>query len=118
MSVGLILRERAKPRRSLTAWKERAKDVLSIPTDVTLEKGIGFAQATEIPKPSFLLSDQKPDQGNTGYSGMSRSTTAASKDSKGFGRQAQKQNGLMLSRPLQDSPEYSARESSGPQAVV
>jgi len=83
MLVGLILREKVKPRRSLTAWKERAKDVLP-PTVVA-----GFEKAQEFNGgvhdiPSRLLSIKHVLRDDTG---VSKSTTGSTGLRMGFGRQ-------------------------------
>lgn len=113
--VGLIFREKVKPRRSLTAWKERAKDVLPPPVLGGFEKGIEIGRAVGVEPPRFMANvfDTKPiPRDDTGDSGMSRSTTNASRTGLGFGRQGEKAaelKGFLLTRPLESLPRYVAK---------
>jgi len=83
MLVGLIFREKVKPRRSLTAWKERAKDVLPAPVLATTEKVVKFGQDHGVDPvrfvPDFLVRDGTGDTRTT--------VPTHSRPGLGFGRQ-------------------------------
>jgi hypothetical protein len=83
MFVGLIFREKVKPRRSITAWKERAKDVLPAPAVSALKMGQNFSENFHHQNPTQDIFDKIRSE-KTGDSGLSRSTTDPA---KGFGRQ-------------------------------
>jgi len=110
--VGLIFRAKVKPRRSITAWKERAKDVLPPPVLGGFEKGMEFSRAVGVEPPRFMSNvfDPKPiPRNDTGDSSMSRSTTTTSKSGLGFGRQGEKAaelKGFLLTRPVESLPRY------------
>lgn len=112
MLVGLIFREKVKIRRSFTAWKERAKDVLPPPVVGGFEKGMEFSRAVGIEPTRFVpnIFDTKPiPRNDTGESGMSRSTTTTSKTGLGFGRQGEKAaelKGFLITRPVEALPRY------------
>lgn len=79
--VGLIWREKGKSRRSITAWKERAKDVLPTRAVDGLEKGIEFGRNV------FAQHTRNDSVSSTAKSGL------------GFGRQGEKAaalKGLLL----------------------
>jgi hypothetical protein len=115
--VGLIFREKVKPRRSITAWKERAKDVLPPPVLGGFEKGMEFSRAVGVEPPRFISNvfDKPIPRNDTGESGMSRSTTNASKNGLGFGRQGEKAaelKGFILTRPVESLPRYVPKRAS------
>lgn len=123
MLVGLIFREKVKPRRSFTAWKERAKDVLPAPVTAGAGKGLEAARAFGFKPPhvveDFFNGPIRPE--HTGDSGISRSTTTTSKSGLGFGRQAEKAaaetegSRVLLTRHLGQLPKYTP-ETSGSSA--
>jgi hypothetical protein len=113
--VGLIFREKSKPRRSVTAWKERAKDILPPPVLGGVEKGMEFSRAVGFEPPRFMANvfDTKPiPRNDTGDSGISRSTTGTSRNGLGFGRQGEKAaelKGFILTRPVESLPRYAPK---------
>jgi len=115
MFVGLIFREKSKPRRSITAWKERAKDILPPPVLGGVEKGMEYSRAFGVEPPRFMANvfDTKQiPRNDTGESGMSRSTTTTSRNGLGFGRQGEKAaelKGFMLARPVESLPRYAPK---------
>ena len=124
MLIGLIFREKAKPRRSITAWKERAKDVLPPPVLGGLEKGIEFGRAVGFEPPRFMSNafdvPKHVPRNDTGDSGVSRSTTGTSKSGLGFGRQGEKAaelKGFLLTRPLESLPRYAPKPVSSEEHV-
>jgi hypothetical protein len=107
---GLIFREKAKSKRSVTSWREHAKGVLPTP----VQHGLGAAKtlsphlrswSSEKRKSVWFndsLSHKKSNESNDGlnrdFSGM------------GFGRRAEKAaalKGFMLAKPVQSSPKHS-----------
>lgn len=112
MFVGLIFREKVKNRRCLTAWKERAKDVLPTSVNATINQVNAAYQHSEKIRPIF-----------TGSSDVSVTST---KYEMGFGRQGEKDLKLgrlvedlkpaLLSRtPRQPAlPEYAGHEKHDP----
>jgi len=114
--IGLIFREKVKPRRSITAWKERAKDVLPPPVLGGIEKGMEFSRAVGVEPPRFMSNvfdtPKHVPRNDTGDSGMSRSTTTTSKSGLGFGRQGEKAaelKGFLLARPIESLPRYAPK---------
>jgi len=93
--VGLIWRESAKAKRSVTSWRDHAKSAL--PTHVA---DIDVRPMTSQP-PAFV-------------SNMFNSNTDEKPDSKagfGFGRQGEKAAGLkgfLISKPIESLPRYAA----------
>jgi hypothetical protein len=119
MLVGLIFRAKGKPRRSITAWKERAKDVLPAPVLGGFEKGMEFSRAVGVEPPRFMSNvfdtHQQIPRNDTGDSGMSRSTTGTSRSGLGFGRQGEKAaelKGFILTRPVESLPRYIPKPAS------
>jgi len=108
--VGLIWREKVKARRSITAWKERAKDVL--PTRVVngMEKGMEYGK-----NHIFVHHTGSSDESDGGASG-SASVASIAKSGYGFGRQGEKAanlKGFLLSRPAETLPRYSPSRKTG-----
>ncbi|KAF8900171.1 hypothetical protein CPB84DRAFT_1055413 [Gymnopilus junonius] len=95
--VGLIFRESAKSKRSVTSWREQAKSV--IPTH------IGPVNITPISSPPSFVSNL-----HTGSSGKSEVTMDKEKYAAfGFGRQGEKaaaMKGYLLTRPVESLPRY------------
>ncbi|KII88164.1 hypothetical protein PLICRDRAFT_41302 [Plicaturopsis crispa FD-325 SS-3] len=108
--VGLIFRESAKDKRSLTSWRAEKKGVL--PT--TIRDSRSFTNAP----PSFMSSrsssptlHEKADMSEFG------AYKASSHAGYGFGRQGEKAAGLkgfLISRPLESLPRYATRPPSNP----
>ncbi|EIN05307.1 hypothetical protein PUNSTDRAFT_122547 [Punctularia strigosozonata HHB-11173 SS5] len=102
--IGLVFRGSARPRRSIFAWRERAKDVL--PTNV----GVGPIRADLSSPPPFVSKvwdgvSEKIAEHSTGESG---------KSGYGFGRQGEKAAGLkgfLLTKPAESLPRYAPKPS-------
>ena len=116
MLAGLIWRDKSKPRRSFTAWKERAKDVLPAPVLSGVEKGMDYGRAVGVEPPRFMSNvfdtPKHIPRNDTGDSGVSRSTTGTSRSGLGFGRQGEKAaelKGFLLTRPLETLPRYAPK---------
>ncbi|PPQ80329.1 hypothetical protein CVT25_003612 [Psilocybe cyanescens] len=110
--AGLIFRESAKMKRSITSWREQAKS--AIPTHIGPVKIAPFASSVMSSPPSFVSNLY------TGSSDDSTHKPAAEKDSKfagfGFGRQGEKQAGLkgyLISKPVESLPRYMPKSSGG-----
>ncbi|KAF5329653.1 hypothetical protein D9619_008922 [Psilocybe cf. subviscida] len=108
--VGLIFRESAKSKRSVTSWREHAKSVL--PTHANIGP-------IKVPIPS-----SPPSFVSNLYTGSSFSS-ADTKDTKseerfagfGFGRQGEKAaalKGFMISKPVESLPRYIPKTSPNP----
>jgi len=104
--VGLIFRESAKSKRSVTSWREHAKSVL--PTHIG---PVPLSSAMSSPPPfvSHLY---------TGSSGDSKGSFGGKGDDEkkftgfGFGRQGEKQaaaNGYFVSKPVESLPRYAPK---------
>ncbi|KIJ69198.1 hypothetical protein HYDPIDRAFT_123409 [Hydnomerulius pinastri MD-312] len=114
MLLGLIFRESAKERRSITAWRDGPKDVLPshLPPAANLNRsasstsGQSFTSSTVYEEKSRDLSEF----------GAARSGSRAG---YGFGRQGEKaagMKGFLISKPLETLPRYAARPTSAPSA--
>jgi len=124
MLIGLIFRQKVKPRRSFTAWKERAKDVLPPPVLGGFEKGMEFGRAVGVEPPRFVSkvfdTPKHVPRHDTGDSGVSRSTTGTSKSGFGFGRQGEKAaelKGFILNRPVESLPRYAPKPVSSEHSI-
>jgi len=107
--VGLIFRESAKSKRSVTSWREHAKGVL--PTRVA---GIDIGPINFSGPPSFV--SNLYTGGSVG--GHSKSSSDGGDDLKGkyaafgFGRQGEKAaglNGYLISKPVESLPRYAPK---------
>jgi len=110
--VGLIWREKVKSRRSITAWKDRAKDLLPTRAVTGVEKGMEFGRSVF----SQHTGTTEEDDESTTRSGSVSSTTKAS---LGFGRQGEKAaelKGYLLSRPAETLPRYAPKPNGGSRA--
>ncbi|KJA17876.1 hypothetical protein HYPSUDRAFT_999469 [Hypholoma sublateritium FD-334 SS-4] len=102
--AGLIFRESAKSRRSLTSWREHAKGAL--PTHVA---GVKIPPFSPMSSPPPFVSNLY-----TGMTNSSRATDEETKDEKkfagfGFGRQGEKAaalKGYLISKPVESLPRY------------
>ncbi|KAF8802296.1 hypothetical protein BYT27DRAFT_7173515 [Phlegmacium glaucopus] len=118
--LGLIFRESAKSKRSVTSWREHAKS--AIPTHVA---GIDVRPITASSSPSLVSKlytggstpTYSPTVGRMGS--ISKEETTASADDKfagfGFGRQGEKAAGLkgyLISKPVESLPRYMPKPSS------
>jgi len=108
MLVGLIFRESAKSKRSVTSWREKAKS--AIPTHVG---GINISPVT-----SSVLSSAPPSFVTHLNTGSSNGTSIPDKEkfaSFGFGRQGEKAAGLkgyLISKPVESLPRYMPKTTS------
>jgi hypothetical protein len=106
MLLGLIFREKAKDKRSITFWRAEAKGIL--PTH--LDNRPVFVNAT----PAFG-GTEKIAQDFGGANTFRSMSDASSRAGYGFGRQGEKAAGLkgfMISRPVESLPRYAAKPSS------
>jgi len=97
--VGLIWRASVKPKRSLTAWKERAKDVLPPPVTGLMSSNQPFMSGV------FTGSDRP----------MSPEEVLATRPGFGFGRQGEKKaalKGFLLAKPVESLPRYASKPTS------
>ncbi|KAG5646184.1 hypothetical protein DXG03_004237 [Asterophora parasitica] len=101
--VGLIFRQSAKSKRSITSWREHAKSAL--PTHVA---GVDVRPAMDAAvshAPSFVSSMWGGNGEKTPATGSMKST----KSGLGFGRQGEKAAGLkgyLISKPIESLPRY------------
>jgi len=101
--IGLIWRQSARSKRSVTSWKDHAKSAL--PTHVA---GV---DVRSVSPPQFMSNmfpggDEKVREMYTG------SSTQTSKSSNGFGRQGEKAaalNGYLISKPLESVPRFAPK---------
>ncbi|KAH7872601.1 uncharacterized protein C8R40DRAFT_474720 [Lentinula edodes] len=105
--VGLIFRQGAKSKRSITSWREHAKSAL--PTHVA---GVPVAPIVTH-APSFVSNvfGNEKERHSTASDGSEASTTS-SKASLGFGRQGEKaaaMKGYFISKPLESLPRYAPK---------
>ncbi|KAF9528738.1 hypothetical protein CPB83DRAFT_893986 [Crepidotus variabilis] len=101
--LGLIFRESAKSKRSITSWKDHAKSAL--PTHV------GPVDVSSVLKspPPFVSQLTGNSFGSKASFGSDEKSSFAS---KGFGRQAEKfaeAQGYLLQKPLETLPKYAAK---------
>ncbi|EGN95761.1 hypothetical protein SERLA73DRAFT_113455 [Serpula lacrymans var. lacrymans S7.3] len=109
MLLGLIFRESAKARRSITSWRSEAKSVL--PTTTNLDRA-----ASSSSSPSYVSSiyAEKQAAGPTEFGAM---RNGSGKAGYGFGRQGEKAAGLkgfLISKPMESLPRYAPRPTSAP----
>ncbi|KAH7914028.1 hypothetical protein BJ138DRAFT_1144757 [Hygrophoropsis aurantiaca] len=113
MLLGLIFRESAKSRRSITAWRDESKGVLPtahITTPVDLNRA-----ASSSSTPSFSSSIYAEKTRDLAEFGAGRSNSGRA--GYGFGRQGEKAAGLkgfLISKPLESLPRYAPRPTSAP----
>lgn len=111
MFLGLLFRESAKSRRSITSWREEAKGVL--PTtdlrsnlDLNRSGSSGSGQSST----SSTICDEKT-RGVSEFGAVRNGSRAG----YGFGRQGEKAAGLrgfLISKPVESLPRYAARRSA------
>jgi len=107
MLLGLIFRESAKAKRSITSWRAEAKGILPSSTD----KRPVFVNATPIV--SSLFSQEKGQQVHVSRETVSdaHSFRNTEKVGYGFGRQGEKTAGLrgfILQKPEESLPRYAS----------
>ncbi|KAJ4481127.1 hypothetical protein J3R30DRAFT_3464524 [Lentinula aciculospora] len=105
--VGLIFRQGAKTKRSLTSWREHAKSAL--PTHAA---GVPVAPIVSHAKSfvSNVFGNEK--ERHSTASDDSEATTASSKAGLGFGRQGEKaaaMKGYFITKPLESLPRYAPK---------
>lgn len=106
--VGLIWRESAKSKRSVTSWREHAKSAL--PTHVAgVDVRPAMSAATSV-APSFVSNmwGGKDEKAHASETGSARSGL-------GFGRQAEKAAGLkgyLISKPIESLPRYAPAKTT------
>lgn len=102
--VGLIWRESAKAKRSVTSWRDHAKSAL--PTHVAGVDVRPAMSAASSTAPSFV---------SNMWGGNDKARTSESGSAKsgfGFGRQGEKAAGLkgyLISKPIESLPRYAAK---------
>ncbi|KIM48668.1 hypothetical protein M413DRAFT_437852 [Hebeloma cylindrosporum] len=107
MLLGLIFRESAKPKRSITSWRAEAKGIL--PT--TSDQRPVFVNATPIV--SSVFSQEKGQQVHVSHETVTdaHSFRSTEKAGYGFGRQGEKAAGLrgfILQKPEESLPRYAS----------
>jgi len=107
MLLGLIFRESAKPKRSITSWRAEAKGIL--PT--TADKRPVFVNATPIV--SSMFSQEKGQQVHVSHETVTdaHSFRSTEKAGYGFGRQGEKVanlRGFILQKPEESLPRYAS----------
>jgi len=106
--VGLIFRQGAKSKRSITSWREHAKSAL--PTHVA---GVDVRPIISN-APSFVSNVFGNDKERN--STASDNSTASGKAGLGFGRQGEKaaaMKGYFISKPVESLPRYAPKSASG-----
>ncbi|KAH8831111.1 hypothetical protein DL96DRAFT_1695035 [Flagelloscypha sp. PMI_526] len=99
MLLGLIFRQGAKIKRSLTAWKDHAKSALPTHVGPVPVQPVASAASSFI---SAKFGGEKHDDTHS-------TTSSATMSSMGFGRQVEKaagMKGLLLTKPLDTLPRY------------
>lgn len=117
--LGLIFRERAKSKRSVTSWRDHAKSALPThvgPVDVRpAGRYMSEKVSSTFNSGSFSTPPSFVSHLNTG------STTASSEDGRrapksfGFGRQGEKaaaMKGFLIAKPVESLPRYAPRPAS------
>ncbi|KAF9246237.1 hypothetical protein BU15DRAFT_85019 [Melanogaster broomeanus] len=105
MFVGLLFRESAKERRSITAYRAASKDGLPthLPHAATLDRSASSAQSYVS---STVYEEKSRDMAEFG------AARSGSRAGYGFGRQGEKaagMKGFLISKPLETLPRYAAR---------
>lgn len=108
MLLGLIFRAKARPRRALFNWKERAQDAKDmLPPPVGAAVSIGTNIFTN------LHNKKDAETGSTGST--EKGSLPERFQGMGFGRQAEKAaagKGIFISRPLESLPRYASSAAS------
>lgn len=105
---GLVFRESAKSKRSITSWREQAKHVLPTP----VQQGLGAAK-TVSSHLGIWPSSPNNDKGHGLADSLSSKFSASSQKrdfgGMGFGRQGEKAaalKGFIISKPVESLPRY------------
>lgn len=115
MFLGLLFRESAKSRRSITSWREDAKGVLpttNLHPAANLDLNRSGSSSSGLSSTSSTMYGEKA--GGVTEFGATRNGSRAG---YGFGRQGEKAAGLkgfLISKPLETLPRYAARPTSVP----
>lgn len=124
--LGLIFRERAKAKRSITSWKEQAKSALPVP----VQQGLGAAKTVsshlgmwpesdeEKSKLGHVFKNSLSSKHSIGSNGSNGSGITPKRDfsGMGFGRQGEKAahlKGFLLARPVESLPKYASSPNAG-----
>ena len=110
--VGLIFRQGAKSKRSITSWRDHAKS--AIPTHIG---GVNIAPITSVlSSPPSFVSSLYSEKTATSQGPDSKDDNEKEKfTSLGFGRQGEKAAGLkgfLIAKPLESLPRYMPKASS------
>ncbi|EKM76560.1 hypothetical protein AGABI1DRAFT_115677 [Agaricus bisporus var. burnettii JB137-S8] len=108
--LGLIFREKAKSKRSITSWREHTKNVLPTP----VQQGLGAAKTLSSHWPSekrksVRFSDSSKKQSFESNGGLKRDFSGM-----GFGRQGEKAasvKGYMLTKPVESLSKFGTTKS-------
>ncbi|KIM62037.1 hypothetical protein SCLCIDRAFT_1215375 [Scleroderma citrinum Foug A] len=108
MLLGLIFRESAKDRRSITSWRDGNNDVLPthLPPAANLNRS-GTASSAQSYMSSTVCDEKARDLAEFG--------AARGRAGYGFGRQGEKaagMKGFLISKPVETLPRYAARPSA------
>jgi len=109
--VGLIFREKAKSKRSLTSWREHAKS--AIPTHVAGVNITPVVNGVISHAPSFVSNVFGDKERHSTASDSSMGSTS-SKPGMGFGRQGEKaaaMKGYFISKPVESLPRYAPKSA-------
>ncbi|KZV72374.1 hypothetical protein PENSPDRAFT_674952 [Peniophora sp. CONT] len=113
MLLGLIFRSKARPRRALFNWKERAQDAKDmLPPPVGAAVSIGTNIFTNLHNKKDA---ETGSMGSTEKSADSLKGLPERFQGMGFGRQAEKAaagKGIFISRPLESLPRYASSAAS------
>jgi hypothetical protein len=116
--VGLVFRQGAKSKRSITSWREHAKSALPTP----VQAGMDFVRPMMSSNaPSFVSNvfgnekgrDSTASDGSEGSASV-RSASTASRPGLGFGRQGEKaaaMKGYFISKPVESLPRYAPKSA-------
>ncbi|KAG1858063.1 hypothetical protein DFJ58DRAFT_913395 [Suillus subalutaceus] len=114
MFLGLLFRESAKSRRSITSWREEAKGVLpttNLRSAANLDLNRSGSSGSGQSSTSSTVYDEKTGASEFG------AVRNGSRAGYGFGRQGEKAAGLrgfLISKPIESLPRYAARPTSIP----
>jgi len=111
--IGLIWRESARGKRSLTSWRESKEDIL--PKNLHLRSGpvMSSARGWTPSLPSYHSSSKSMDE-KVGYFDTEAATNRVG---YGFGRQGEKaaaNRGFLITKPLESLPRYVPKQTSHP----
>jgi len=124
--LGLIFRERAKAKRSITSWKAQAKSVLPAPVQqglgavktVSSHLGMWPGSDDEKKKLGHVFENSLSSKHSIGSNGSNGSGMTLKRDfsGMGFGRQGEKAarlKGFIIARPVESLPKYASSPNAG-----